>query len=66
MPPAGYRKPVLADQEDYQRKPTSSRKGITLKEIREALIDRGIEGCSLTTIWSTLRRIDLSFGADLR
>ena len=57
----GYRTPVLADQEDFLRELTSSRKGITLEEIREALIDRGIERCSLTTIWSTLRRFGLSF-----
>jgi len=57
----GYRVPVLAGQEDFLRDLISSRKGITLEEIREALIDRGAVRCSLTTIWSTLRRIDLSF-----
>jgi transposase len=57
----GYRKPVLADHEAFLRDLTSSRKGITLAEIREALIDRGIAPCSLKTIWSTLRRFGLRY-----
>jgi hypothetical protein len=39
---------------------TISRKGITLAEIREELVARGIEPGSLTTIWSTLKRLGLS------
>jgi len=57
----GYRIPVLADHEDFLRDLTSRRKGITLEEIRAALLDRGVARCALTTIWSTLRRMDMSF-----
>lgn len=56
----GYRKPLLAGHEDLLRELTSRRKGITLAEMRTALIERGIEPGSLTTIWSTLRRLGLS------
>ena len=56
----GYRKPLLARHEDLLRELTSTRKGITLAEIRNTLIERGIEPGSLTTIWSTLRRLGLS------
>jgi len=57
----GHRIPILADQEYFLRDLTSSRKGITLEEIRETQIDRGAARCSLTTIWATLRRMELSF-----
>ena len=56
----GYRKPLLAGHEDLLRELTTTRKGITLAEIRDALIERGIEPGSLTTIWSTLRRLGLT------
>ena len=56
----GYRKPLLAGHEDVLRELTTTRKGITLAEIRDALVARGIEPGSLTTIWSTLRRLRLS------
>jgi transposase len=56
----GYRKPLLAGQEDLLRELTTTRPGITLAEIRDALIERGLEPGSLTTIWSTLRRLGLS------
>ena len=56
----GYRKPLLAGHEGLLRELTTARKGITLAEIREALVERGIEPVSLTTIWSTLRRLGLS------
>ena len=56
----GYRKPLLAGQEDLLRELTTSRKGITLAEIRDELLERGIEPGSLATIWSTLRRLGLS------
>jgi transposase len=56
----GYRKPLLADHEALLRELTVTRKGITLAEIRDALIARGIAPGSLTTIWSTLRRLGLS------
>ena len=55
----GYRKPLLAGHEDLLRELTSTRKGITLAEIREALVERGIEPGSQTTIWSTLQRLGL-------
>ncbi len=56
----GYRKPLLAGHEDVLRELTTTRKGITLAEIRDALVERGIEPGSLTTIWSTLRRLGFS------
>ncbi len=56
----GYRKPLLAGHEELLRELTASRKGITLAEIREELVARGIEPGCLTTIWSTLKRLGLS------
>lgn len=56
----GYRRPLLEGHEDILRELTESRKGITLAEIREALVERGIAPGSLTTIWSTLRRLGLT------
>lgn len=56
----GYRKPMLEGHEDLLRELTASRKGITLTEIRDTLIERGIAPGSLTTIWSTLRRLGLT------
>lgn len=55
----GYRKPLLEGHEDLLRELIVSRKGITLAEIRDELIERGITPGSLTTIWSTLRRLGL-------
>jgi len=56
----GYRKPLLAGHEDLLRELTANRKGITLAEIRAALLARGIAPGSLTTIWSMLRRLGLT------
>jgi transposase len=56
----GYRKPLLAGYEELLRDLTTTQKGITLAEIRDAFVARGIEPGSLTTIWSTLRRLGLS------
>lgn len=56
----GYRKPLLAGHEALLGDLTRTRKGITLAEIREELVKRGIAPVSLTTIWSTLRRLGLS------
>lgn len=56
----GYRKPLLAGQEGLLRELTVTRKGITLAEIRDTLLERGIAPGSLTTIWSTLRRLGLT------
>jgi len=54
----GYRKPLLAGQEAFLLKLTAERKGITLAEIRVALIERGVAPVSLMTIWSMLKRLD--------
>lgn len=56
----GYRKALLAGHGDLLRELTTTRKGITLAEIRDELVGRGIEPGSLTTLWSTLRRLGLS------
>ncbi|WP_232480924.1 IS630 family transposase [Roseomonas sp. KE2513] len=50
----GYRKPLLAGHEEFLQELTASRKGITLAEIRAALIERGVAPVSLMTIWSML------------
>ena len=55
----GHRKPLLAGHEDLLHELTATRKGITLAEIRDALIEHGIQCGSLTTIWETLRRLGL-------
>ena len=55
----GYRRPLLAGQEDLLRQLTAAKPGITLAELRAALAERGIVVGSLTTIWTTLRRLDL-------
>jgi transposase len=56
----GYRKPLLADHDDLLRELTATRKGITLAEIREELLERGIEPGCLRTIWTRLRHLGLS------
>ena len=56
----GHRKALLAGHEALLRELTATRKGITLAEIRDALIERGIQPGSLTTIWWTLRRLGLT------
>jgi putative transposase len=56
----GYRKPLPAGQEGFLRELTAERKGITLAEIRAALIERGVAPVSLMTIWTMLKRLDLS------
>ena len=56
----GYRKPKLAGHEELLRELVTNRKGITLAQIQAELVHRGIEAGSLTTIWSTLRRLGLS------
>ena len=56
----GYRQPLLAGQEDLLRALTARKPGITLAELQAALAERGIEVASLTTIWSTLRRLGLT------
>ena len=56
----GYRKPLLAGQEEFLRELTAQRKGITLAEIRAALTERGVAPVSLMTIWTMLKRLDPS------
>ena len=55
----GHRRPLLAGQEDLLRQLTATKPGITLAELRTALTEHGISVGSLTTIWSTLRRLGL-------
>ena len=54
-----HRKPLLAGHADLLRELTAAKPGITLAEIQAALTERGIRAGSLTTIWATLRRLDL-------
>lgn len=56
----GHHKPLLAEHEELLRELTTSKPGITLVEIQSTLAGRGIAAGCLTTIWSTLRRLDLS------
>ena len=55
----GYRRPLLAGQEELLRQLTAAKPGITLAELRAALAEHGIVVGSLTTIWTTLRRLGL-------
>ena len=56
----GYRKPLLAGHEALLRELVENRKGITLAEIRDELVGRGIRSGSLSTIWARLKRLGLS------
>ncbi|CAA9511429.1 MAG: hypothetical protein AVDCRST_MAG39-2033 [uncultured Sphingomonadaceae bacterium] len=56
----GYRKPFLDGHEVLLRELTAAKPGITLAELQAELGKRGIEAGSLTTIWSTLRRLRIS------
>ena len=56
----GYRKPLLDGHEGVLRELTTSKPGITLTELQAALLERGLQPGSLTTIWSTLRRLGLT------
>ncbi len=55
----GHRKPLLAGHEALLRGLTAAKPGITLAEIRAALMERGVRAGSLATVWATLRRLDL-------
>ena len=55
----GYRQPLLASYEDVLVELTRTRKGITLAELRAAIIERGGPDVSLWTVWSMLRRLGL-------
>ena len=56
----GYRKPLLAGHEELLRELVEGKPGITLAELRAALVERGSPEASLTTIWTMLRRLGLS------
>lgn len=62
----GYRQPLLAGHVDVLRELTVSKPDINLAEIQAALPGCGIEAGSLTTIWSTLRRLGLRQTKSLR
>jgi putative transposase len=55
----GYRKPLLSDHAELLRELTTAKPGITLAELQAELTERGIRAGSLTTIWTTLRRLGL-------
>ena len=56
----GYRKPILGDHAALLQELRTAKPSITLAEIRDCLRERGIRVGSLSTIWSMLRRLDLS------
>ncbi|MBK1661918.1 hypothetical protein CKO45_27380, partial [Paracraurococcus ruber] len=53
----GYRRPLLAGHEALLRELTAAKPGITLAEIQTELTGCGIQAGSLSTVWSTLRRL---------
>jgi transposase len=56
----GYRRPLLEKHADELRAIVSSKAGITLKEMRDALHARGIVVKALSTIADMLHRLGLS------
>lgn len=56
----GQRKPLLAPYADLLTELTASHKGITLAELREAIVARGGPRVDLSTIWHMLRRLGLT------
>jgi transposase len=56
----GYRRPVLEGHAETVRALAQSKPGITLKEIRSALGERGIEVKALSTVADMLHRLGLS------
>jgi putative transposase len=56
----GHRRPILEPQADTLRTIATSKPGITLKEMREALQARGIVVKALSTIADMLHRLGLS------
>lgn len=56
----GYRRPVLEAHAETVRALALSKPGITLKEIRAALDERGIEVKALSTVADMLHRLGLS------
>ena len=56
----GYRRPILEPHADTLRAIATSKPGITLKEMRDALHARGIAVKALSTIADMLHRLGLS------
>ena len=56
----GHRRPLLEPHADTLRRIATSRAGITLKEMREALHARGIAVKALSTIADMLHRLGLT------
>lgn len=56
----GHRRPILEPHADLIRALVASKAGITLKEMRAALAERGIKVKALSTIADMLHRLDLS------
>src|SRR3954467_11059549 len=56
----GYRRPLLEKHADHPRATTSSKAGITRREIKAALTARGIMVKALSTIADMLHRLELS------
>lgn len=56
----GYRRPILEPYAETLRSIATSRPGITLKEMREALHDLGIEVKALSTVAEMLQRLGLT------
>ncbi len=56
----GYRRPLLEPHADLLRQMVRGKKGITLREIRDALAEQGITVKALSTIADMLHRLGLS------
>ena len=56
----GHRRPILEPHSDTLRAIATSRAGVTLKEMREALHDQGVVVKALSTIADMLRRLGLT------
>ena len=56
----GHRRPLLEAHADDLRAITSAKAGITLREIKATLAERGIAVKALSTIADMLHRLDLS------
>src|SRR4029450_288714 len=56
----GHRRPILAPHADTLRAIATSKPGITLKDMRDALHTRGIALTALSTIADMLHRLGLS------
>ena len=56
----GYRRPLLEPHADALREWVAEKKGITLRELRAKLAERGVEVKALSTIADMLHRLGLS------